>query len=117
MTVGERIRKRREQLGYTQETLAFKLGYKGRSSVNKVENSNDVTMKKLKMYAEALDTTVSYLAGWEDDILEIDTDSIVDVMSRPHILEYAKRLMMLSESSQQTIYDNIDFLLKKEGRD
>lgn len=39
MNIGERIRKCRENLDMTQEELALKLGYKSRSSVNKVENS------------------------------------------------------------------------------
>ena len=39
MTVGERIAARRKDLNMTQEELARKLGYKSRSSVNKIELS------------------------------------------------------------------------------
>ena len=42
MDIGERIRKCRENLDMTQEELALKLGYKSRSSVNKVENSREL---------------------------------------------------------------------------
>ena len=46
MNIGERIRKCRENLDMTQEELALKLGYKSRSSVNKVENSRELSIKK-----------------------------------------------------------------------
>ena len=57
MDIGQRIKERREFLGLTQEELAFKLGYANRSSVNKVENSREVSMKKIKLYADALCST------------------------------------------------------------
>ena len=39
----ERIRRRREELGLSQDELAKKLGYKSRSSINKIEKGeNDI---------------------------------------------------------------------------
>lgn len=43
MTIGERIKKRRLELGMTQDELAKKLGYKSRSSVNKLELNSHIT--------------------------------------------------------------------------
>ena len=37
MELYKRIRKRREELGMSQEELAKKMGYKSRSSINKIE--------------------------------------------------------------------------------
>lgn len=67
MTIGDRIKLKREEMGLTQEELAIKLGYKSRSSVNKVENSRELSNKKVIKYAEALNTTPSYLMGWSSD--------------------------------------------------
>lgn len=67
MNIGERIRNRREELGLTQEELAKKLGYKSRSSVNKVETSRELSNKKVRLYAGALDTTPAYLMGWTSE--------------------------------------------------
>ena len=90
MTVGERIRQKREELGYTQEELALKLGYAGRSSVNKVENSEEVTMKKIKLYAKALNTTVEYLMGWEDEFsIEIAKTDVVLSQMNERVKSYA----------------------------
>lgn len=62
MSIAENIRLRRLELGLTQQELAEKLGYKTRSTVNKVEaGSNNVPEYKLFEYAKVLDTTVDYL--------------------------------------------------------
>lgn len=64
MTVGDRIRHKRKELGLTQEELAKKLGYKSRSSVNKMETSRELPLKKVKMMANILECDPSYLMGW-----------------------------------------------------
>lgn len=59
---------RRIQLGLSQEELAKKLGYKSRSTINKVELcSRDVMRSKVPAYAAALNTTIEYLMGFTDD--------------------------------------------------
>lgn len=66
MGIGSRIRKRREALGLSQEELAHKMGYRSRSTINKIESEiNDVTQSKVELFARALDTTPAYLMGWE----------------------------------------------------
>ena len=58
MNIGERIRKCRENLDMTQEELALKLGYKSRSSVNKVENSRELSIKKVRDYLLAVQRAI-----------------------------------------------------------
>ena len=66
--VGERIKERREHLGLNQEQLALKLNYKDKSAISKIENGlRDLTQKKIRMFAEVLLTTPSYLMGWTND--------------------------------------------------
>lgn len=60
--IGDKIKKRREELGISQEELAKRMGYKSRSSINKIElNLSDVPQKKIIDFAKALDTTINYL--------------------------------------------------------
>ena len=71
-TIGERIKARREQLQLSQEELAKKMGYKSRSSINKIEmDSRNLTQSKIKAIADALETTPSYIMGWEEQEEEI----------------------------------------------
>lgn len=66
--IGEIIKNRRIELGLTQEQLADRLGYKSKSTINKIElGINDVSQKKIVKLAEALDTTTAYLMGWVDN--------------------------------------------------
>lgn len=75
MTIGERIKNRRKELGLTQEDLAKKLGNKSRASVCTVEkDKEDLTTTRIRQYADALECTPAYLMGWEDEITDPDYD-------------------------------------------
>lgn len=66
-TIGERIKKRRLELGMSQDELARIMGYKSRSSINKLERQGqDLPIKRVKQIAEALQTTPEYIMGWEE---------------------------------------------------
>ncbi len=61
----ENIRRRREELGISQEELANMLGYKSRSSINKIEKGiNDIPQSKIVEFARALRITPEELMGW-----------------------------------------------------
>lgn len=69
MTFGERVKARRIELGWTQEELAEKMGYKSKSSINKIElGINDVTQSKITKFAEVMHTSVEYLMGWDEAV-------------------------------------------------
>ena len=66
-TIGQRIKIRREELNMSQEELAVKLGYKSRSSINKIErDGRELRQNKIVAIAAALNTTPAYIMGWED---------------------------------------------------
>ncbi len=67
MDIGERIKLRREELNLSQDELAKKVGYKSRSSINKIEqDGRGLPQKKIVAFAKALDTTPAYLMGWTE---------------------------------------------------
>jgi len=66
--IGAIIRKRRKELHISQEELARRTGYSGRSAINKIELSvNGLKQPKVKVFADALQTTEAYLIGMVDD--------------------------------------------------
>lgn len=66
--LSKRIKERREVLGLSQDDLAKKMGYKSRSTIAKIESGeNDIPQSKIKAFADALNTTPSYLLGWKKD--------------------------------------------------
>lgn len=67
MSVGARIKQRRESLGMTQMELAQKVGYTNRTAITKIEKGvNDITQSKLWEFANALRTTPGYLLGYDE---------------------------------------------------
>ena len=108
--IGKRIRARREELGLTQEELAKKLGYKSKSTINKIElDINDVSQSKLIKIASALGVEPTYFIDGVQ--VEIETP-------KPHSIApaYLEKFYKLSAESQAQALKYIDFLLNQEGR-
>lgn len=71
LSIGDRIRIKREERHMSQTELANRMGYKSRTTIGKIETGvNDITQSNVVRFAEVLNTTIAYLMGWEDD--EID---------------------------------------------
>jgi len=79
MTVGERIKQKRLELNLSQDELARKVGYKSRSSIQKIECARNLPLPKVEKMAIALGCTPSYLMGWEDsEEIKVIHDKLVD---------------------------------------
>lgn len=66
MTLGEKVKLKREELNLSQEELAEKMNYKSKTSIHKIEvGITDLPLSKVKELAAVLKTTPAYLMGWE----------------------------------------------------
>jgi transcriptional regulator with XRE-family HTH domain len=66
VTLGERVKLRRKELGMSQEELALKAGYASRTSVNKIElGKQNPPVSVIPALAAALHTTPAQLMGWD----------------------------------------------------
>lgn len=69
--VGKNIAKIRKSMNMTQEELAIRMGYKSKSTINKIElGINDIVQSKVIKFAEVLNTTPAVLMGWDDTLPE-----------------------------------------------
>ena len=67
-TIGEKIKEARIKKGLSQTELAEQLGYKSRSSINKIEvGGRDIPRSQIVKIAQILDVTPAFLMGWEDE--------------------------------------------------
>lgn len=109
MDIGERIKRRREALNMSQSDLARKVGYTSRSTINKIErDGRGISQDKIVAIAKALDTTPSYLMGWEEAVITeggIITDYIADGI-------LIEKIRKLSPSSRIMLDSIVDTLLK-----
>lgn len=127
MEIGQIIKKRREELGMSQEELAQKVGYKSRSSINKIEvDGRGLPQSKIAAIAKALNTTPAYLMGWEESIPDYtftlaDGSKIIIEYMEPAKKKAAQRLLTyyfkLNEIGQKKALENIEDLSKIYSKD
>ena len=80
--LSDNIKKRRWELDMTQDELAKKVGYKGRASINKIENGeSDVPNSKIELFSKALDISVSWLMGLEKENVAIGEEGYLEVLA------------------------------------
>lgn len=71
MTTADRIKQIREERDLTQTDLAKMCGYKDKSTICKIEASGDkISSRIINRVAKALNVTVVYLMGFEDEVEE-----------------------------------------------
>ena len=114
MTFGERILKKRINMGLTQDELAQIVGYKSRSTIAKIEaGERDVPQSMIIALAKALNTTPTYLMGWEDDDKQTNK---VNSFDKFKISSHEKKLI-LSYRNKPDIQKIIDKLLDVEDNE
>lgn len=94
MTIGERIRNERIKKGWTQNELAWKLGYADKGAISLVElGRRNIDNEMLIKYADVLGVTPTYLLGWEDDEDSFSEDE-KDILKTVSENEHTKKLLM-----------------------
>lgn len=113
MSIGHRIRSRRLELGLSQQELADRLGYKSRSSINKIElDERNLTQQNIKAIADALMTTPEFIMGWaeeEENMKKITANTYTLTTDEEEMLtEYVS----LSEEGKAELKKHLELLLK-----
>lgn len=108
MTIGDRVRKLRISKGWTQSELAKKMGYKSKSSIAHIENGRDIPRSMVVTLADILDTSPSYLMGWEEE-LDISETSLTVL---PEKIKEARKKAGLS---QKELAEKLDMNLRTYG--
>ena len=102
--IGNKIRERRLQLNMTQEELAHLMGYKSKSTINKIEKDvHDVRQATLIKFAHVLDVEPNYF------IEDIPHKTYAD----ESVMKWAERLMALPPDALDNAIQYIEFLEKR----
>ena len=104
MDVGQRIKKLRLENEMSQEELGNKIGVK-RAAINKYENGTVVNLKRstISKLADALNTTPTYLMGWEEE---------QEILDGTEEAKLVKKYSRLSKANKQAVLNLIDNLLE-----
>lgn len=71
MTIGQKIRKRRQEMGLSLRELSDRMGYNNHSTVQRIEHDKvDLPQSKVVKFAEVLGVSVAYLMGWDEEVKE-----------------------------------------------
>ena len=118
-TVGENIARKRKELGWTQEELASRMGYKSKSTINKIElGVNDIPQSKVAKFAEVLRTTPAFIMGWEEKVeadpvgaAELHVEMILDA----DLVEFFEDFKKLDKKKRQILMDLAKSLREMEA--
>lgn len=111
MTIGDRIKKLRNQIGLSQTELAIKSD-SSKQTIYKYENNivTNIPSDKIEIISEILGTTPSYLMGWENQ----NSNMLIELN---HLTDDEKRLLTdfrtLSKQGQEYILQTMDMVKEK----
>lgn len=67
MEIGEKIKARRLELGWSQRELARRMGYKDNTTLTKIERGLvDVSQARVMQFSKVLGVSIAYLMDWEE---------------------------------------------------
>ena len=91
MTLGEKVKLKREELNLSQEELAEKMNYKSKTSIHKIEvGITDLPLSKVKELAAVLKTTPAYLMGWEEEKSQEKENNIFSKLTAEELAKLEK---------------------------
>lgn len=121
MTIYQRIKKKRQELGLTQEELAFRSGYTSRSTINKIEAGLiDLTESKITAISKALEVNEAFLMGWKENedsnCLNSDFALIAqEVYQRPDLRTLFNAVSKLSPEDLRYVIDLVKRLERENN--
>jgi len=121
MTIGERIKARREELGLSQLELSKRMGYTNKTTISKVENGGDnITTDRISRFANALFVSESYLMGWESDekkYNEKNADILMDILESPDLIEICNTIKSFSPGQIELLKQYVSVLSQHSVND
>lgn len=112
MTIGKRIKEKREELKLSQRDLAEKMNYTNHSTIGKIERGQvDVSQTRIVQFAEVLGTSVAYLMGWEETKKSATNNDSGLSESKKQLLALAEQC---SEEDAEKLLQMMQILLGKK---
>lgn len=103
MSIGQKIKQRRTELGWSQRELSDRMGYNNHSTITRIESGKvDVPQSRIVKFSEVLGVSIGYLMGWDKEIqIEIKEDPI-------NLAEL--HFEMIADKDLTEIYEDLKFL-------
>jgi len=131
MTIGEKIKQLREAKHLSQEQLATLMGYKSRSTINKIElGKNDVSQSTIKKFATIFMVSPSELISEDTVKMKVEESRLFSQIQSIYgkdVTDAMKLLLQLAKEDQlkaisymedlkcASAYRDNDLMNRKEG--
>ncbi len=117
MNIGEKIKQRRIELGWSQQKLADKMGYTSKSTITRIEKGyNDVAQKNIAKFADVLGVSIAYLMGWDDEDYDMNITEESANKADSNADSFIKNFTQLQAGQQSLMIELIE-ALKEEPQD
>ena len=115
MTIGERIKQRRQELKWSQRELAAKMDYSHHSTLARIESGAvDVSQTRIVQFSKVLGVSIAYLMGWEEEEKknDIQADIILKMRTDSTFMSVVENLYKLDRDKLETINQMLNTLFK-----
>jgi transcriptional regulator with XRE-family HTH domain len=114
MTIGQRIKARRQELKLTQRELAARLGYNDHTTLTRIEADKvDLPQSRIEKIAEVLDVSIGYLMGWAEQPEDLGALAAT-VLKDPALLKIVQNCVKLDEDDLATVAALVASLAEKK---
>lgn len=115
MTIGERMRSRRKQLGFSAEYIAERLGCSP-ATIYRYENGyiEKMPIDSVRPIAAILGVTPAYLMGWEDEFGAEKTAALAGDGLSPLDVKLMELVRCLSDDQKRMLLAQIEYLLSQQ---
>ena len=108
-TIGQRIKEKRIEKGWSQRDLAAKMNYSNHSTIGKIETGKvDIPQSRIVQFAEVLNVSVAYLMGWEEEIVKAPEETAerhFQIITDTDFSEMFDDFKLLDESQRKIVKD------------
>lgn len=116
--IGEKIKLRRIEHGWSLQDLANRMGYANKSTITRIESGQiDPPQSKVVKFAEALNTTVADLMGWYDEIEKNPVEAAerhFEILIDADIAEMFEEFKTLDSTKRKIVKDLVHSLAETQ---
>lgn len=114
MTIGSRIKARRQELKMSQREMAARLGYTDHTTLTRIEAGKvDLPQSRIVKIAEVLGVTPGYIMGWEQEPEDMGSLAAM-VLKDPRLLKLVQNYSTLDDADRATVAALVESLAEKK---
>ena len=117
ITIGSKIKARRQELGISQRELASRMGYTDHTTITRIEAGKvDPPQSRIAQFAKALGTTPGHLMGWDAEPEDLGAVA-AQVLADPGLLQLVQNYNRLNDTDRYALRLMAESLAAKTKKD